>query len=601
MGCGYGYGEEYDHRMGFIPERLEPLVSPHGSLETGPIAARTNVTRGSATRIRLDAEGEPVYGHEVPVELGFWAREIPDGKLAPGWSHRWLRLECRYDPPTPQASRSRVPTVDDLERRTHDLARIRMESAGQPVPPRRLVEALVRQGIAQGGLRSHEQAVCTLSEACAAATLVAEATGSAPAEVDLLAHCHHERGEVLRAAGRPQEARSAFETAIERLRPLASRPEHAEALVRSLEVQAKVLEALGLLDEARVVLDEAVERGSLAPRTDTLVIAEFPLAGRRRFDRAVFRRGLDQKRPYFGSKLAKHVRERLERAMQASGRAADVAGSLGVNVVALVLEALEDPAVVARDPFTSNDRVLIAGISSPTPPFTEPEHDYTPGWSDEDAARTGWVLGVCRDAEAVHAKVVEALEDMVKEAVEGKLAVFPPSRSDGRPWRPPGDLIGPAAQRLAAAAAWLAMAGPKDPVRRGTRVVHVAEQRLNDLLYNFVRKTGLPKGSPRVALVEEERGATGVIDEPPIPVLPIDEQRERLTAFLARHASEEWAHEGKRLLARCSAPIGRDDEALQQLVSETRACHRRYRHEPRFEEVIDFVRAWIEDGIAQRA
>ncbi|MEM9462853.1 MAG: hypothetical protein AAGF11_52415 [Myxococcota bacterium] len=591
--------------MGFIPEPHEVFIE--ADEQTSPIASRSNVEGASATRIRLDGP-EPVYGHEVPIEFGFWPRELPADLLLPGWGHRWLRLECRYEPPDLRRSRERRPTEADLLRHEESVRRMQAESKGRSTPTASLADALRKLASIQRALARLDDAEPASMEACRVSRARTESL-HAPVELSkppervvkdeqlarsLLARCLVERGEVLHALGRNHQARDVLREANDLFRTvLRQRPRQEAGLMQSLHCLEAVLEELGPdhVHEHETVLTEVEQRGSLRPKHDTLIVAEVPFAGRRRCDLAVFRRGLGRAKPYLGRRLRGVVEARVAERIKAVRGVEDAA--LRVNVAQIVLEAMEDPAIVARDPFNTDARVFIAGISSPNSPFWEPDRDFTPNWNDDDAARTGWTLGVCADAPAAHAQVLDAIEGMVQLAEDGELYLFPPSGSSGPIVRPPGDRIGRAARCMATWAVWQAMAGTKKPVRVGMPVAAIARLRLNDLLYNVERRA-FRAPSPACGL----SSTTLVVDTEDSPSSVI-EHRRKVERMLDAHVGEPWARAGRQLLKRCAARTAPEHELIA--IQQGRLAYQRAHPAiNRVEEVADFVEQWLRSAIKVR-
>lgn len=596
--------------MGFVPDYTHHPPSPEPV--TKEIGRRENVAGLSVTRIKLDAEGVAVYSHEVPVEFGFWARVLPPDVIAPEWSHHWMRLECRYDPPQRREKRRNPPTDARLEELHGKLAEIRVG------PTEALAWALLELGEMQQALGRLSDALATYTEAWEllerTSSNAATANREPSREVRLLrASALAGRAEMLYALSRIErpdtaggdgeddgphpslgleEALGHLERARELLVPLANEDpkQYGVDLIRCLDQLARVYEALGHHARTVELHAEIVERGSLGPG-DTLIMAETPL-GRRRYDRGVFRRGLNGKKPYFGKKLCKAVASRwaaaLAKAKSSQGPFPAVDASL------VVLEALEDPKIVTRDPFTTNDDVLIAGISVPSAPFLEPERDYTPPWNDEDARRTGWVIGVCTDAKAVHARVLATLEPLVAKAQEGKLLLFPPSFiPDAQPRRPSAEEIGKAAEELAPAAAWMAMAGTKNPVGHGGRVDRVALCFFHDLLYDHLRRV---------------RRSTGKQPPPPdcsgeMPNIgggrkTLADQLLVIEAKLAipLEQGEEWARQAKALIGRCNDEHAQKQD-LMELGADLALFQRHYGGRLVPDEVLDYVEQWITETV----
>lgn len=231
------------------------------------------------------------------------------------------------------------------------------------------------------------------------------------------------------------------------------------------------------------------KRGELQPG-DTLVLAEFPFAARRRCSRATFRPGLHNHRPpHFGEEFLSRIR-----------RARD---ELQGDVPALAKTALEDPEIVRLDPFNTGRSKLVAGISTPAPHFGEEPRGHSRPAGQGELGRTGWVLGACRDVEKVHQLVQLELWELIsrggrKNPVDGAFG----SGHDGlrvarAPWN---TKAGPrtlsdevrfkAESEFLEYAAWQAMAGPGpgESMPEDRSVGDVAFRRLNDLLYNLQRR-----------------------------------------------------------------------------------------------------------------
>lgn len=547
----------YDGAMGFLHDRFM-VSTKETSIDRHEIASHPNVERGSATRIRIK-DGIPVYGYELPIELGFWAREIPAGKVFRRWSHRWYRLELRYDAP-------------------HRLRR-RETSA--------MDEATLAADI----------------EACARARAMVDASPTSKARTEL-SRCLTDQGKTLVALGRLDVASDALAEAVTLLRGLVDRePRQTATLWHALDIWAQTLADLGRHAEADVLQRELVERGTMVPVVDSLIVAEVPLAGRRRCDRAVLRPGLhDRKREAFGpeGKLAEVVTKEIENAKRTLAAGCDPL--LEIDVAQIVLSALENHEIVRKDPFTTNDDVLIAGISIPRPPFHAPEYDYTPKWNEDESARTGWVIGVCADAESVHRQVLVALDPMIRAALDGTLRIHPPANERGSSITFDSQRLGGSVQELAEGAAWQAMAGVPEPTKvLGKPVASVAKGRLNDLLYNLDRKEFRRREAASKVAASQAATSTMLTGRPVEDEFeavfrdPLNEQRRKVEAFIEVHRHEPWARAGRRLLAKCTPHAARHPREKNVIKAEFHEYRTTYARELRAKDVSDFVTRWLEE------
>lgn len=220
-----------------------------------------------------------------------------------------------------------------------------------------------------------------------------------------------------------------------------------------------------------------------------LIMADFPFAACRRYERVEFRpaRTHATNDHYWAT-----YDEKLTEAKKA--RRSDL--------VTYALELIEDPTVLAKDPFNTGAKRL-ACISIPSEPFGEEPTGPRRMQSLPNGELSGWAFGLCHDAQAIFRRarldLVERLDEEAKRqaredgepnAVAPELRfAYPPKKVDVGGLRLTGPTLAQV-EELANHAVWQAVAGldPTEVMPKNRLVAEVAWRRLNDLLYNMQRR-----------------------------------------------------------------------------------------------------------------
>lgn len=220
-----------------------------------------------------------------------------------------------------------------------------------------------------------------------------------------------------------------------------------------------------------------------------LIMADFPFAACRRYERVEFRPARtdathDQYWATYDEKLTEAKKARRP------------------DLVTHALELLEASTVLAKDPFNTGAKRL-ACISIPSQPFDEDRKGPRRMPSLPDGGVDGWAFGLCHDAHEVHRRARldlfellheeakrQAREDGEPNAVAPELRfAYPPKKVDVGGLRLTGPTLAKV-EELANHAVWQAVAGldPTEAMPKNRLVAEVAWWRLNDLLYNMQRR-----------------------------------------------------------------------------------------------------------------